>query len=176
MLHCLPLNTGYSCHNLGGEIWGQPRTIKRVLNIGCDSDMSVCFGIWMVMGSIRVDCTKWDIPTGNQVCRPEHYGCCKSPLHIHHCSVFSSHALPFQVRDLLVLCIVDHGNDHLRLLFLTGNQGSSNWRNYISVEKTLVLEEDYTWISPSWWQSQCLEKLKKELHGTCLLCLCCISN
>ncbi|XVE71587.1 hypothetical protein DITRI_Ditri10aG0163500 [Diplodiscus trichospermus] len=37
------------------EIWEQSRTIKRILNIGGDSVLSLCFGIRMVMGSSRLD-------------------------------------------------------------------------------------------------------------------------
>ncbi|XLU78953.1 hypothetical protein S245_002374 [Arachis hypogaea] len=107
--------SGYSCHNLGGQVWRQQRTVQRLLNISCSCDLLVCSGIRMVMGPAWVDSPKRDISIGDPISRAEHHSFCEPSLHIHNCSGISVPPLFIQVRDLPVLCWLDYHYDLIRL-------------------------------------------------------------
>lgn len=142
--------TGYSISDIGAEVWGQPGTVSELLNSSSSFDLPVCFSFWMVVGSTRVDYTKWDIPIGDPISRAKHHSCSESSVHFYDCPSFTFPPLFLKVWSVSLLCGLDHHHDHCSHPLSTWNQRSPHWGDGIFVEEALVLEKDSTSTHRSW--------------------------
>lgn len=137
------MQTGGSFHNLGDKARQQSRSLKRLFSIGGDCDLPVRLSLWMVMGTSRLDCAKWNIPIRNKISRTRHHRCSQPLIHIRHSSELPFPSLRPQVWHLPLLCCMGSHHDHICLLLAAWNQRSPNWRDDPPMEEALVLEKDH---------------------------------
>ena len=122
-------------------------------NSRLDSCFHMCVrcGICMVMGSIGLVSTQWDLSIGNQTSGTSHQRLSQHVLHFPHRSILLDNALSHEVWSLLLLCRHGCHHDHLHLLFVSGDQRCSHWRDGKSLEATLVLEKLHSRWRSYWW-------------------------
>lgn len=148
------------------EVWNHRIRDLDTRNSGLDPcfHMFICRRICMVMGSIRMVSTKWDLSVGNQTCGTSHQRLCQHVLHFHHWTVLPHIALPHEVWSLLLLWRNGCDHDRLHLLLVAWDKRGSYWRDGKSVEAASFLET----LHPRWccywrkWRDLCQGGLRAK--------------
>ena len=137
----------YPCNKL----WPWCSAATQPSNAARYIDLPLCSGLRVGLGASRVVSTKWDLPTGDEICRPKYGGLRQSLLHCCNCSVLSRLSLPPSVGGVCPLCRLDRYHVLVHLLSLTRDETSSNRRDVLSLGEPLVLEEHCVqgW---RWWR------------------------